>query len=291
MTSDPTDIATTEMDVAGMEVEHVLASSGGASEITSGGVHDALGLAGGSRSVEKEHGVLRVDVLGREVRGPLLGLLVPPKVATLRPGDLGTGALVDEHVLDIGALLQGIVDNLLGTDKLAASPALIRGDDDLGVTVDNTVAKGVGGETSEDDRVDGADTNASKQGDNGFGNHGQVDGNGIALADAHLLQHPGSLGDLPKELTKSDDAAITRLVSFIDDSGSIGVRESVTIDTVVRSVELAFYEPGTVATGEGSGLDGLEVARPRKELPSLAAPKLLRFADRLIVQPLVVLET
>ena len=291
MASDPTDVTTTEVDITGVEVEDILAGGSRAYEVASGGVHDTLGLAGRARSVEKEHGVLRVDGRGGNVGRPLLGLLVPPRVTALGPGDLGTGALVDEDVLDVGALLQGVVDDLLGANELATTSALVGGDDNLGIGVDDAVAEGVGGETGEDDGVDGADTNASKEGDDGLGNHGEVDGDGVTLSHTHLLEDPGGLGDLAEELAISDATAITGFVGFVNDGDLVGVLESMTVDAVVRGIELALDEPGYIAGGEGAGANGLEVLGPVEELSGFASPELVRLTDGLLVEPLVVLHT
>lgn len=156
-------------------------------------MHDTLGLAGGARGVEKEERVLGVDGLRRVVGGPLLGLLVPPKVAALSERHLSAGALEDKAVGDVGALLERVVDNLLGANGLSTTLALVGGDDDLGLCVDNAVTQRVGAETSEDDRVDGANTRASEEGNEGFGNHGHVESDGVALLHAHLLEGPGEL--------------------------------------------------------------------------------------------------
>ncbi|KAI6761963.1 hypothetical protein HG531_002516 [Fusarium graminearum] len=55
-----------------------------------------------------------------------------------------------KNILNSRALLESIVDNLLGANQLAASLAFISCDDDLGASIDNTIAQGVRGETSKD---------------------------------------------------------------------------------------------------------------------------------------------
>jgi hypothetical protein len=168
----PADVSAAKVAVAVVNVKDVLARGGGAEQVAARRVHDALGLAGGARRVEEEQGVLRVDGLGGDVGGPLVHLLVPPKVAAGGPGDVGAGALVDEHVADVGALLEGVVDNLLCADELAAALALVGGDDDLAAGVDDAVAQRVGREAGKDDRVDGSDARAGQEGDEGLGDHG-----------------------------------------------------------------------------------------------------------------------
>ena len=127
-------------------------------------------LSGGSRSVEDEQGVLGADDLGRAVGLHLLLLLVPPLVPTLSPLDVPSGPLEDEAVLDEGALGEGSVDDRLGRDGLASTLAFVGRDDNARLGVLDTVAEGLGGESSKDDRVDGSETSAGEEGDGSLGN-------------------------------------------------------------------------------------------------------------------------
>ena len=56
--------------------------------------------------------------------------------------------------------------------------------------------------------------------------------------------------------------AITSIVSLVDDGGLVGVFEGVTVDTVVRCVQLALDKPGIVTMLEAASMDGLEVTFP-----------------------------
>ena len=141
MARDPADVSAAKVAVAVVNVKDVLARGGSAEQVAARRVHDALRLAGRARRVEEEQGILRVDRLGGDVGGPLVHLLVPPKVAAGGPRDVGAGALVDEHVADVGALFEGIVDNLLCADELSAALALVGGDDDPAAGVDDAVAQ------------------------------------------------------------------------------------------------------------------------------------------------------
>lgn len=290
MTSNPTHVTTAEVAVAVVDIEDVLAGQGGAKQVAGSGVHDTLWLSGRARGVEKEEGILRVHGLGGDVAGPLLDLLVPPQITAGNHVDIGAGAAVDKNVADVGALLKSIVDNLLGANELATSLALIRGNDESGLGIENTVPESVGGETGENNGVDGTDTDTGQDGDNGLGNHGHVDGNGVTLLDAGLLQDPGNLGDIAKKLAVSDVAAIVDLVGLVDDGNAVRVLVSMAVDGVVAGVELALYEPFDIAFSEAAGRDGLKVAGPGKQLASCAAPKLVGLGDGLLVELLVLLK-
>lgn len=141
--SDPADVATAEEDIRVVNVENVLAGHCCAEQVAGSRVHDTLGLAGRARGVEKEERVFRVHGLRCNVRGPLLGLLMPPPIPALSERHIGAGALSDQTVRHIRALLKRLVDDLLGANELATAFALVRGDHHLGLGVDNSVAERV----------------------------------------------------------------------------------------------------------------------------------------------------
>ena len=61
---DPADVGGAPVDVGlGLDVEHVVVGVGRLREVAAGGVHDALGLAGGARGVQQEQRVLGVERL------------------------------------------------------------------------------------------------------------------------------------------------------------------------------------------------------------------------------------
>ena len=196
MASNPSHVATTEEDVGIVDIEHVLPRHCSAQEIPRRRVHHALRLASRARSVQKEQWVLGVHDFGGDICRPLLDFLVPPPVAALGHGHVGASAFVNQAVGDIRALLEGIVDDLFSADQLASTLALVAGNNNLALRIIDTIAQGVGRETSEDDRMHGADARAGQESDQSLGNHGEIDGYGIALLDAHLLEHVGGLADL-----------------------------------------------------------------------------------------------
>lgn len=275
----PTNVAAAEVAVPIVDIEDVLSRGRRTHEVSARRMHDTLGLPRRAGGVEEEKRVLRVDGNGREVGGPLLDLLVPPKVAALGEGDVGAGALVHQDVRHAGALLQGVVDDLLGADQLAAALPLVRGDDDPAAGIDDAVAEGVGREAGEDDRMDGAETGAGQHGDNSFGDHGHVDGDGVALADAHLLERPGDLRDVPQELAIGDITAVGGLVGLVSDGDPVGIFEGVSVDQVVACVQGTLDEPRVVAALKTPGAYGLEIRVPGDELAGLGSPEFGRIGD------------
>lgn len=260
--SDPTDITTAEVTVTVVNVKDVLAGQGSAEQVAGSGVQDTLGLAGRTGGVEEEERVLRIHDLGSNIAGPLVELVVPPDITSGLHGHIGTSTLEDENVGDVGALLERIVDNLLGSNELTTALALIGSNDNARASVNNTVSQRVCRETGKDHGVNGTDTDTGQNGDQGLGNHGQVDGDGVTLADTHLLQGPGTFGDLAQQLAVSDIAAIGGLIGLVDDGNTVGIFEGVAINQVVAGVELTLGEPLDVAVCEGAAGHGIEVAIP-----------------------------
>ena len=78
---------------------------------------------------------------------------MPPFVATFGPGDLVSGSLEDETVLDEGTFVESGVDDGFGRNRLSSSLSFVRGDDDSRLGVDDSISEGFGGETGKDDRV------------------------------------------------------------------------------------------------------------------------------------------
>lgn len=280
----PANVTTAEVAVIVVNIKDILAGHGSTQEVTSRGVHDTLGLSGGSRGVEQEERIFRVHRLRSKVVGVLLDLLVPPDITALGPGNLRAGALVDQDAGDIGALLQSLIDNALGANDLSSTLALIGRDDNLGASVQDTVPERVGGETGENNGVDGTDTRASQESDNGFGDHGKVDSNGVTLLHTLLAENPGNTRHLAQELTVGDCAALAGLIGLVDNGHLVGVLEGMAIDAVVGGVQTTLNEPGIVAILQRPTVGGLEVLVEVKQFAGHTSPESVWAADGLLME-------
>ena len=153
-----------------------------AEQIAGGRVQDALGFAGRAAGVEDEERMLAVERLGRAIGRGVGHQLVPPEIAARLHVDRLIAAVEDDALLDRRRLVEGRIDVLLERHDLAAPPAAVGGDDELGLGVVVAVGDGVGGEAAEDDRVRRADAGTGEHGDRRFGDHRHVDRDAIALA-------------------------------------------------------------------------------------------------------------
>lgn len=144
---------------------------------------------------------------------------MPPLVPALCPLDLVSCPLQHKDLLNQRALREGSVHDSLGCDALPSSPSLVASDENTGFAVLYTVTKRLGGETGEDDRVDGTDTCTCKEGGDGVPGHGKIDRDGIALFDAVFLQDIGDAANFTQELSVGDESPFAWLVGLVDDSG------------------------------------------------------------------------
>ena len=156
MPSDPANVGHASELVIGVNVKDVLDGQSSAKEVATSGVHDTLGLTGGSGSlsnrpyvsrsstekkgstgthVENEQRIFRRHDLRRAVVRDFGGLFVPPLVATLCPRNLVSSALEHQDVLDDRALLDRSVGNDLGGNRLSTSATFVRGNQDARLAV------------------------------------------------------------------------------------------------------------------------------------------------------------
>lgn len=257
MTSDPAEVGHAAELVVGVNVEDVLDGHCSAEEEATNGVHDALWLASGARSlqfipsdatwpwmltethVKNEQRVFRREESGRAEVGDLGGLLVPPLVTALYKVDRVASPLEDEDVLDARAVLDSVVRELLDRDRLSATTTLIGSDDDARLAVIDAVAERFRREASENYGVDGTNTCAGEEGSDGLPGHGKVDGDCVALLDAVGLEHVRDAADLAEELAVADLSTFTWLIGLVDDSGLAGLYENVHLGRVEEGVTLS----------------------------------------------------
>ena len=164
-------------------------------------------------------------------------------VAPGLPADIAAGVLDDDHVLDPLRLLEGDVDVGFQRHLPAASQTLVRRDDDLGLGVDNATRQSVRGEAAEHNRMNRADAGASEHRVGRLGNHGQIDGDAVALLDAVALQNVGEMSDMVGKLGIGDVLRFRRIVALPDDRGLFGALGQMAVDAIVRDVGHSVLEP------------------------------------------------
>lgn len=114
--------------------------------------------------------------------------------------------------------LEGSIDDSFRSNSLSSSLAFVRGNHDAAAAVDDTVTERFGGESGEYDRVNGSDTRAGEESRDGLPGHGKVYRDSIALLHTERLQDIRYAADFVQEFAIADLAALTGLVSFINNS-------------------------------------------------------------------------
>ena len=240
-----------------------------------------LGLpvdAGGVKDVER--------IFGIHGLGGASGLgcgdqVVPPVIAAFDHVDRRAGAPVDDHVLDGGTGGHGFVDGLLELDFVAAAIARVLSDDGDAAGVGDAIGDGIGGESAEDDGVDGADARAGEQSNSELGRHAHVDGNAIAFLNAEGLEGVGEALNFSVQFGVGEAANLAGF-ALPDERGLLGaLAEGVAIDAVVAQVELAADKP----LGPGQiPLEDLVPGLEPVQLSGHAGPECFGIVDGLLVE-------
>src|SRR5947209_18974220 len=92
-----------------------------------------------------------------------------------------------------------------------------------------------------------ANAGNGEEGNDGFRDHGKVDGNCITFPDTHLPKSIGRSADFAQELAIRNGTSLARLVSLVDDGWLVWIFESMAVNAVVRRIEAALQEPRDVA--------------------------------------------
>ena len=128
----------------------------------------------------------------------------------------------------------------------------------------------------------GTDAGAGQHGHRGFGDHGHINGDDVALTDAAGFESVGQAADLSVQLAVTDVGAFLRIVPLPDDGGLLCTCFEMTIQTVCGDVELAVFVPayGDRTLVEAGVFDFAVRAYPVQAL-ALFSPEALRVLDRL----------
>ena len=185
----PADVGRRPEDVRlRLEVEDEAVRGRDVSEVAATGVEDALRLRRRPAGVHDVERVLGVERLGSVRLGLARHQVVPPHVARLVPRHVLPGPADHQHALDVGTLLDRLVDRgLEGARRAAAVPAVGR-DDEVGVAVEDPAPQCIGREAAEDHRVGCPQAGAGQHGDHRLGDHRHVDGHLVTRLHAQLDQ-------------------------------------------------------------------------------------------------------
>ncbi|SAL02393.1 hypothetical protein AWB80_08345 [Caballeronia pedi] len=191
--------------------------------------------------------MLRADPLRFALRRFILDDLVQPHVAPFGPRDLPARAPIHDDILHFLAAACGerFVGDALQRQCLAAAHLFVGGDERDRADIDETLVERFRREAAEHDRMGRTDARACLHRDHAFHRHRQIDHDAVALLHAALFERVGEARDASEQVLIGDvgDGAV---VGFEDDRVFVAAaRFDVTVQTVVRRVQLAVLEPRT----------------------------------------------
>ena len=179
-------------------------------------MQDAFGFACGARGIEDKQRVFAVHPLRLTVITDCGRGVVVPDVSAVDPVGLASSASYHDDAINAVDLRQRRVDVVFERHGLAATDALIGGDDHAARCVIDAIFERFRREATEDHRVDGADTRTGEHGERGFGNHRHVDTHAVALADPLISQCIREATDLNLDFLIGERLAVIGVIPFPD---------------------------------------------------------------------------
>ena len=247
----PADIGCGPVDIAGLDIIDVLHAPFQRHHVAAVVAHHALGLAGGAGGIED------IERIGRrERRATGAAVLRLGQVHQLRPvmiavGDHAgalLGALQDDAgVRLVAGELDGLVEQRLVGDDAARLDAAGGGENEFRFGVLDAGGQFIGGEPAEDHRMHRANARAGQHGDDGFGHHGHVDDDPVALLHGEIAQDGGKTRDFVEQLRVGDGAFRAGDGGIVDDGGLISAPGlHMAVHAVVAGVALRSGEPAAI---------------------------------------------
>jgi hypothetical protein len=122
-------------------------------------------------------------------------------------------------MFDLGAILEGGINNDIVSNGLSTSSDLIGCDQNARLAILDVVTKRLRGETSRDDGVGGIDASAGQESGDSMPGHRHADGGSVTHPDSHGAEDICYTANFTEKLSIGDFAAFTQLTGFVDDCG------------------------------------------------------------------------
>jgi len=154
----------------------------------------------------------------------------------------------------------------------------------------NTVPERLGREACKYNGVECSKTDDGKESDDGFGNHGHVNCDGVPFFDTQVFEHIRDFAYFSEEFAISEVPALAGLIGLVNNGNlqstpnrdqryAVRIFNCVSIDQVVAGAQFSVREPGHVAVGKGASPYGGEVLVPGDQIPSKVSPELIRVLN------------
>ena len=202
----PTNVAGAEEGFAGLGAENLLHRGGQSHGIAPGVALHAFGFAGGAAGVQRVAGVGGLHPLARHdgVHHAAAGIPVVHVTRRLHVGGCQV-AINQQHMgHGVAALAQGLVQQGLVRNDLAATRARIGRHDDRRPGIVNAAGQGVAGKAAKHHRVNGPQAHRGQHGNHRLRDHGHVDQHPVPLAHTQAVQDGGHALHLDQQLAVAE---------------------------------------------------------------------------------------
>ena len=178
------------------------------------------------------------------VQGEVLEKILPPDIAAAHHLHAVVASVDHNHFLHAGALAENAVQIGLERFWLAASHHDIRGNHNPRAGIVDSVLHAAFRIAGEDIGMHRAKAGAGQHGDDKFGNHGQVKGHAVALANAQSVQGGGHAADVVVEHLVGVGPDFHFPFALPDERGLVAVvGYDVPVNTVIGGIEPRAPEP------------------------------------------------
>ena len=172
---------------------------------------DALRFTCRTAGVEHEQRMLGIQRLSRGYTGHFAHLLMPPEIPGWSHINRLTRSLINDDAFNGRRAGQRIIGIFLQRHNRASAISTVGRNQDAGLRIIDSVAKGLRAEPAKNDIVSYTDPGARQHRNRQFRNHPHVDRRAIALLDSERLENVGEAADLVMQHLIADCADIPRL--------------------------------------------------------------------------------
>src|SRR5690606_31839895 len=259
MTSDPSDICSTEMHLPGLILENIHECVIRPHEISSRSMHHALRLTSAAGSIENEQRIFRIHFLRWKINHVILfhltfrmlHLIFPPYISSFYHRYRSSRASVNDHSLYRLVSNECIIDHILQRNFLITAIRSIAGDNEFCSCILQPVRDALRRESSKYHGMYCSNSCAAKHCICQFRNHPHVNANPVALLHTIILHHVRKLTNaLVKPVISHHSRAFRWIVRLPNYGWLIAHRRQVAIDAVLSDVKLRASKPLNLRFGE-----------------------------------------
>ena len=270
---DPAHVGDARVDIAIVVVEHIFVRERHLQQVSRSGMGHALGPARAARGVEEKERVLAVHVLNGTIGTLAIHGLAQPDVALGIEGNFVTRSPRHEHRAHRRAGHHRFVDRALEWNDFSAAHALVGGNDGRASSVVDPVAQALGRKAGKHHVVNGADACACQHGVDRFENHGQVDGNPIALTDAVVAKNIGQSTNFALKFAIGDALAFAGRIRLPNQCNLVAPLGNMPVHAIVAGIEPAVQEPSHLAVFKIAVADLAKRMEPRQGIKGALPPE------------------